>query len=61
MKRLHAEPNNLTMPFRDSFTSQAALGTTTSLADVAGQIVQFCRSEKTTGQTQVIDGGAHFH
>ena len=52
---------NLSDAFRDSFTSQSALGTTTSLADVAGQIVHFCRSETITGQTLVIDGGVHFH
>jgi len=52
---------NISDAFRDSFKSQAILGTTTSLDDVAGQIVQFCRSGSVTGQTLVIDGGVHFH
>lgn len=52
---------NISDAFRAGFTAQAALGTTTSLADVAGQIVQFCRADTVTGQTVVIDGGVHFH
>lgn len=46
---------------REGFARQAVLGTTTSLADVAGQVVQFCRSDTVTGQTAVIDGGVFFH
>lgn len=52
---------NLTDAFRDAFASQAALGTTTSLHDVAAQVVQFCQAETITGQTTVIDGGVYFH
>ena len=52
---------NMSDAFRDSFTSRAVMGTTTSLADVAGQVVQFCRSDTVTGQTLVVDGGVHFH
>ena len=39
----------------------SVLGQTTSHADVAGQIIQFCKSDTITGQTLVIDGGIHFH
>ena len=42
-------------------TNQAALKRTSSLEDVARQIVLFCRSDSTTGQTQVIDSGVLFH
>ena len=52
---------NISDVFLDSFKSQAVLGETTSLTDVAGQVVQFCRSDSVTGQTMVIDGGVHFH
>ncbi len=51
----------LTSEFRDAFASQAALSTTTSMQDVASQVVHFCQSETTTGQTTVIDGGVYFH
>ena len=39
---------------------RAALGVTTSLDDVAGQVVQFRRASSTTGQAAVVDGGIHF-
>lgn len=39
----------------------SVLGRTTSHADVAAQIIQFCKSDTITGQTQVVDGGIHFH
>lgn len=39
----------------------SVLGSTTSHADVAAQIVQFCESDTITGQTLVVDGGIHFH
>jgi len=39
----------------------SVLGQTTSQADVAAQIIQFCKSDAITGQTMVIDGGIHFH
>jgi len=38
----------------------SVLGQTASHADVAGQIIQFCKSDTITGQTLVIDGGIHF-
>ncbi|PWJ17522.1 hypothetical protein [Jannaschia seohaensis] len=37
------------------------LGTTTALADMARQIMQFCRSDTITGQTAVIDSGVFVH
>jgi 3-oxoacyl-[acyl-carrier protein] reductase len=47
--------------FRDSFRSRSILGQTTSLRDVAGQVVQYCRSDSVTGQTAPVDGGVLFH
>jgi len=52
---------NIPDAFRDGFRSQSVLGRTTSLQDVAGQVVQYCRSDAVTGQTAVIDGGVFFH
>lgn len=52
---------NISDAFLDGFRSQSILGATTSLEDVAGQVVQFCRSSTITGQTLVIDGGVFFH
>ena len=52
---------NISDAFRDGVKSQAVLGATTSIDDVAGQVVQFCQSETTTGQTLVVDGGVYFH
>jgi len=51
----------ITDAFRDGFKSQSVLDRTTSLEDVAGQVLQFCKSETVTGQTLVIDGGVFFH
>ncbi len=34
---------------------------TSSAADIAEQIVTFCRADSVTGQVVVIDGGAFFH
>jgi 3-oxoacyl-[acyl-carrier protein] reductase len=39
----------------------AALKRTTTLEDVARQVVAFCESDSITGQTQVIDSGGFFH
>lgn len=52
---------NISDAFLETFKSQSVLGATASLEDVAGQVVQFCRSETITGQTLVIDGGVFFH
>lgn len=40
---------------------KAVLKRTTEPADVARQVVQFCRADSITGQTLVIDGGIAFH
>jgi 3-oxoacyl-[acyl-carrier protein] reductase len=34
---------------------------TSSAADIAEQIVTFCRADSVTGQVVVIDSGAFFH
>ena len=39
---------------------RAALGLTTAVEDVAGQVVQLCKSPTITGQSIVVDGGIHF-
>ena len=39
---------------------RARLGVTTSVEDVAGQVVQLCRSSTITGQSIVVDAGIHF-
>nr|WP_254444581.1 SDR family oxidoreductase [Ruegeria arenilitoris] len=39
---------------------RSLLGTTTSIDDVAQQVLLFCKSPTITGQTVVIDGGIHF-
>ncbi len=44
----------------ESWKARAALGRTTSLEDVAAQVVVFCQSETVTGQVLVVDGGIHF-
>lgn len=40
---------------------RSLLGTTTSLNDVAQQVLLFCKSPTITGQTVVIDGGIHLN
>lgn len=45
----------------ESIRQRAILKRTTSLQDVADQVVTFCRAESVTGQVLVIDGGIHFH
>lgn len=39
---------------------RAALGVTTSIDDVAGQVVYLCKTSTITGQSIVVDGGVHF-
>lgn len=41
--------------------SRASLGVTTSVDDVAGQVVYLCKTSTVTGQCIVVDGGIHFH
>jgi 3-oxoacyl-[acyl-carrier protein] reductase len=38
---------------------KSILGATTSIDDVAQQVLTFCKSPSVTGQTVVIDGGIH--
>lgn len=45
----------------EAMRQRAILKRTTSLQDVADQVVTFCRSDSVTGQVLVIDGGIHFH
>ncbi|MEX0282255.1 MAG: SDR family NAD(P)-dependent oxidoreductase [Arenibacterium sp.] len=40
---------------------RSLLGKTTSIADVAQQVLSFCKSPTVTGQTVVIDGGIHLN
>jgi len=37
---------------------QVVLGRTADIADIAAQVVAFCRAESITGQVLVVDGGA---
>ncbi|WP_419908914.1 SDR family NAD(P)-dependent oxidoreductase [Hoeflea sp.] len=39
---------------------RAALGVTTSVDDVAGQVVYLCSTSTITGQSVIVDGGIHF-
>lgn len=45
----------------DMWRDRSLLGTTTSINDVAQQVLLFCMSPTITGQTVVIDGGIHFN
>jgi len=41
----------------DAVREQVVLGRTASIADIAAQVVAFCRAESVTGQVLVVDGG----
>jgi 3-oxoacyl-[acyl-carrier protein] reductase len=45
----------------DSTRASVVLGRTSSMDDIAEQVVTFCRADSVTGQVLVIDGGMHFH
>src|SRR5574341_573134 len=45
----------------EGMRQRAALKRTTSLPDVADQVLTFCRADSVTGQTLVVDGGIYFH
>jgi 3-oxoacyl-[acyl-carrier protein] reductase len=45
----------------DSARASVVLGRSSSMEDIAEQVVTFCRADSVTGQLLVIDGGAHFH
>jgi 3-oxoacyl-[acyl-carrier protein] reductase len=51
----------LPQPVTGRARTQAVLRRTSSAADIAEQIVTFCRADSVTGQVVVIDGGAFFH
>ncbi|HEV8616589.1 MAG TPA: SDR family NAD(P)-dependent oxidoreductase [Methylomirabilota bacterium] len=40
---------------------ETVLGRTSSMDDIAEQVLTFCRADSITGQVLVIDGGMHFH
>lgn len=40
---------------------RAALNATTSVDDVAGQVVYLCKASTITGQSVLVDGGIHFN
>lgn len=39
----------------------AVLGHSATLADIADQVIMFCRTDSMTGQVLTMDGGIHFH
>jgi 3-oxoacyl-[acyl-carrier protein] reductase len=45
----------------DSARSSVVLGRTSSMEDIAEQVLTFCRAESVTGQVLVVDGGMCFH
>lgn len=47
--------------FYEVWKNRSALGVTTSIADVAGQVAFFCETSSITGQSVVVDGGINFH
>ncbi|NKB54647.1 MAG: SDR family oxidoreductase, partial [Rhizobiaceae bacterium] len=44
----------------DNWRDRSALGVTTSIDDVAGQVVYLCKTSAITGQSIVVDGGINF-
>ena len=53
--------SNLTPEHRKTAVSGAVLQRAADKDDIARQVVEFCRSDTTTGQTLVIDSGRVFH
>lgn len=45
----------------EGWRNRACLNTTTSVEDVALQVVYLCKASTITGQSIVVDGGIHFH
>jgi len=45
----------------DRARAGVVLGRTSSAADIAEQVVTFCRADSVTGQVLVVDGGMFFH
>ncbi len=52
---------NLDAAYRQRARQNALLGRAADKDDVALQVVEFCRTDSTTGQTLVIDAGRVFH
>ncbi len=52
---------NLTPERVAMVTKSAVLGRAANKDDIADQVLTFCRSDSTTGQTIVVDAGRHFH
>ena len=52
---------NLSPAYLERAISGAALKRTTDKDDVSDQVVTFCQTKSTTGQTLAIDAGRHFH
>ena len=50
-----------TEEFVQSWRNRAVLNVTTSIDDVAGQVIYFCKTSTVTGQSVVVDGGIHFN
>ena len=45
----------------DNARASVVLGRTSSMEDIAEQVVTFCRADSVTGQVLVVDGGMCFH
>ncbi len=52
---------NLSPEYRQRATQGAVLQRATDKDDVAGLVVEFCRTDSITGQTLVVDAGRVFH
>ncbi len=48
-------------PVVERARANAVLRRTSSIDDIAGQVLTFCRADSVTGQVLTIDGGVHFH
>jgi NAD(P)-dependent dehydrogenase (short-subunit alcohol dehydrogenase family) len=48
-------------PVVERARSNAVLRRASSIDDIAGQVLTFCRADSVTGQVLTIDGGVHFH
>jgi 3-oxoacyl-[acyl-carrier protein] reductase len=48
-------------PVVERARANAVLRRASSIDDIAGQVLTFCRADSVTGQVLTIDGGVHFH
>ena len=53
--------DNLAEEYKDQARNGAVLKKAADKDDIAEQVVTFCKTDTTTGQTLVIDGGRLFH